>query len=244
MNDTKRHLSELIMKIQETEKQRYRLRLQVLRTQINPHFLVNTLNSIIWLAKLQGADNIQSLTSSLIDVLLPCMRNTSGVATIGDEIELLHDYGTIMEFQYMNQFQMDIDVEPEVKTYLAPVLFLQPLVENALIHGRDSNSLMLNITISGRIEGGEIHIVVKDDGKGIPPERLQEISERNGAGGEKVQTLTSIGVSNIRERMGLLYGDQPYSLTVTSEEHCGTKVEIRLPLIKGEERQNEKGITG
>lgn len=236
MNETKQLLSELITKIKVNEQQRYELQLQVLRTQINPHFLVNTLNSIIWLADLQGAENIRQLTTALIDVLVPCMRNTSGVAPIRGELALLRDYSTIMEFQYMNQFQLEFDVDEQTQEYLAPVLFLQPLVENALIHGRDLNSPMLHIRISGHIEDGRIHISVRDDGKGITPQRMKEIAERTGQK-KKVNTMTRIGVTNIRERMGLLYGEQAYSLTMTSEENHGTLVDIWLPRLTEEERK-------
>lgn len=242
MNETKQLLSELITKIKVNEQQRYELQLQVLRTQINPHFLVNTLNSIIWLANLQGAENIRSLTTALIDVLVPCMRNTSGVAPIRGELALLRDYCTIMEFQYMNQFQLEFDVEEAAQDYLAPVLFLQPLVENALIHGRDLNSPMLHIHIRGRVEEDRIHIQVRDDGKGITSQRMKEITERTGRK-KKVNTMTRIGVTNIRERMGLLYGDKGYSLTITSEENHGTLVDIRLPMLR-EEEHNEKNTPG
>lgn len=243
MNDTKRLLSDLIAKIRENEQQKYRLQLQVLRTQINPHFLVNTLNSIIWLADLQGAENIRALTSSLIEVLVPCMRNASGVATIRSELALLRDYGTIMDFQYMDQFQLEFDVEEQVQDYTAPVLFLQPLVENALIHGRDTNSPILHIRVWGRMEEGKIHICVSDDGKGMSPQRLKEITERS-ARKEKVQTLTRIGVTNIRERLGLLFGEENYRLTITSQENMGTTVDIWLPLTVQEEKENEKSASG
>lgn len=241
MNDTKLLLSDLIAKIRENEQQKYRLQLQVLRTQINPHFLVNTLNSIIWLADLQGAENIRALTSSLIDVLVPCMRNASGVATIRSELDLLRDYSTIMDFQYMDQFQLEFDVEEQVQDFLAPVLFLQPLVENALIHGRDTNSPILHIWIHGRLEQGRVHIWVRDDGKGIPAQRLKEITERS-TRKEKVQTLTRIGVTNIRERLGLFFGEENCSLTITSQENIGTTVDIWLPAQ--EEKDNEKSASG
>ena len=234
LNDTKVRLSDLITKIRENEQQKYRLQLQVLRTQINPHFLVNTLNSIIWLADLQGAENIRALTSSLIEVLVPCMRNASGVAPIRSELELLRDYSTIMDFQYLDQFRLEFDVQEEVQDYLAPVLFLQPLVENALIHGRQPNGPILNIRITGRMEEDRIHIQVQDDGKGISAQRLKEITERSSRK-EKSQTLTRIGVTNIRERMGLLYGDGNYSITIDSQENQGTTVDIRLPLRKAQE---------
>lgn len=228
MNDTKLLLSELITKIRENEQQKYRLQLQVLRTQINPHFLVNTLNSIIWLADLQGAENIRALTASLIEVLVPCMRNASGVATIRSELQLLRDYSTIMDFQYMDQFRLEFDVDEEIQDYLAPVLFLQPLVENALIHGRDTNSPVLNIRVRGRMEEGKIHIQVCDDGKGISAQRLEEISRRS-ARKEKVQTLTRIGVTNIRERLDLHFGEGNCSVSIASQENMGTTVDIRLP---------------
>lgn len=234
LNDTKVRLSDLITKIRENEEQKYRLQLQVLRTQINPHFLVNTLNSIIWLADLQGAENIRQLTSSLIEVLVPCMRNTSGVAPIRSELELLKDYSTIMDFQYLDQFRLEFEVQEQVQDYLAPVLFLQPLVENALIHGREPNGPILNIRITGQLEGDRIHIQVMDDGRGISAQRLKEITERTSRK-EKSQTLTRIGVSNIRERMGLLYGEGNYDLTIGSREHEGTTVDIWLPLRKAQE---------
>lgn len=233
MNETKQLLSELIAKIKDNEEQRYQLRLEVLRTQINPHFLVNTLNSIIWLAELQGAENIRRLTTALIDVLVPCMRNTSGVATVRAELALLRDYSTIMEFQYLNQFQLEFDVDEAVQDYLAPVLFLQPLVENALIHGRDLTSPVLHIRIFGRMENGQIHIRVSDDGKGISSQRLREIAERGTK--KKVNTMTRIGVANIRERMNLLYGEKTHSLTISSEEYHGTAVDIWLPPLREEQ---------
>ena len=234
LNDTKVRLSQLITKIRENEQQKYRLQLQVLRTQINPHFLVNTLNSIIWLADLQGAENIRALTGSLIEVLVPCMRNTSGVAPIRSELELLKDYSTIMDFQYLDQFRLEFDVQEQILDYLAPVLFLQPLVENALIHGREPNGPILNIRITGRMEEGKIHIQVMDDGRGISAQRLKEITERTSRK-EKSQSLTRIGVANIRERLGLLFGEGNYALTIGSREHEGTTVDLWLPLMKAQE---------
>ena len=229
MNDTKVLLSDLITKIRENEQQKYQLQLQALRTQINPHFLVNTLNSIIWLADLQGAENIRTLTSSLIDVLVPCMRNTSGVAAIRSELEILRDYSTIMDFQYMDQFQLEFDIEEQVQDHLAPVLFLQPLVENALIHGRDTNAPILHISVRGRLEKDKIHIWVCDDGKGMSPQRLKEITERTDRK-KTVQPMTRIGITNIRERLELYFGEDNCSLTITSEEHKGTTVDILIPV--------------
>ena len=229
MNDTKVLLSDLITKIRENEQQKYQLQLQALRTQINPHFLVNTLNSIIWLADLQGAENIRTLTSSLIDVLVPCMRNTSGVAAIRSELKILRDYSTIMDFQYMDQFQLEFDIEEQVQDHLAPVLFLQPLVENALIHGRDTNAPILHISVRGRLEKDKIHIWVCDDGKGMSPQRLKEITERTDRK-KTVQPMTRIGITNIRERLELYFGEDNCSLTITSEEHKGTTVDILIPV--------------
>lgn len=243
LNDTKLLLSELIEKIRETERQKYELRLEVLRTRINPHFLVNTLNSIIWLATLQDAHNIRELTTALSAMLVPCMRNTSGVAPIRSEIQLLHDYAAIMEFQYMDQFQILYDIDPAVEEYPAPVLFLQPLVENCLIHGRDMSTPMLTIRITARKREDHIHITVSDDGKGMSAERLRELSERESLKKGGINTFTSIGMSNIRERMKLLYGSRPCSLTVESIENSGTTVQIILPLITKEEA-HEADIAG
>ena len=141
-----------------------------------------------------------------------------------------------MDFQYLDQFRLEFQVEEQIQDYLAPVLFLQPLVENALIHGREPNGPILNICISGGLEEGRIHIQVRDDGRGISAQRLKEITERSSRK-EKSQTLTRIGVSNIRERMGLLYGEGNYSLTIDSREHEGTTVDIWLPLRKAQEEK-------
>lgn len=235
INDTKKLLYELIGQIRETERQKYELRLEVLRMRINPHFIVNTLNSIIWLASLQGADNIRQLTSALSAMLVPCMRNSSGVAPIQSEIQMLHNYSAIMEFQYMDQFEMIYDIDPEAEEYLAPVLFLQPLVENCLIHGRDLSTPMLTIRITVRKMTDLIRISVSDDGKGISPQRLQELNEREGQKKSPLSTFTSIGMSNIRERMRLLYGERPCSLIVESVENQGTTVKITLPLLTKED---------
>ena len=234
LNDTKALLAQLITRIRETEKQKYELSLQVLQAQINPHFLVNTLNSIIWLSSLQGADNIRRLTSSLSAIVIPCMRNQSGIAPIRDELALLRDYETIMDFQYMSQFRIRYDIDPAVEEYLAPVLFLQPLVENCIIHGRDSGMPMLTIDIRAKKEDEQIVLSISDDGKGITEEKIRQIDAQRTSNRKQVQTFTSIGISNIRERMRLLYGEGASSLVIRRKEEGGTEVSIRIPLLRKE----------
>jgi two-component system sensor histidine kinase YesM len=160
------------------------------------------------------------------------MRNTTGIATIGSEVRMLKEYARIMEFQYMNQFRLELRVDSRVEDYLAPVLFLQPLVENSLIHGRNATTTMLTICVSAHLVDDHVAISVEDNGEGMSTGRLREISMDRETNIGKMRTFTSIGIANIRERMALLYRNKPFSVDIASVKNQGTVVRMCLPLVK------------
>ncbi len=230
VGDTAVRIEQLLGAVKGSEQEKFELHFQALQAQINPHFLVNTLNSVVWLSKLQGADNIGDLTVSLIDVLVASMHNDGRTARLSAEIDLLKSYVNILQYRYINQFVMRMEISEEALSCYAPKFFLQPLLENCLIHGLDS-ARMLEITLSATIKSNTVVLRMADNGRGMPPERLAQIlAEEDEPEQSRPRKLTNIGIRNIRRRLDLLYGGRPYGLEAHSMLDAGTEIIITIPM--------------
>lgn len=206
--------------------------IKLLQSQINPHFLHNTLNSIKWMATMQGADGIREMVSSLGRLLRAVMGNVNEKITIGQELALLDDYIHIQKIRYRGKitFRQQIintDQLPAVEDCLIPKFTLQPLVENAVFHGIEPKEGSGNIVVSMERKNHCLEISVWDDGVGIDSKKLQSLlnpvsdEENNGIN-------AGIGLRNIQDRLQLIYGEE-YGLRIESVENSFTKVIITIP---------------
>lgn len=231
-------LNRLILQIKESEKEKFQLEFKALQAQINPHFIANTLNTISYYADLCQNRNIQEITAALSHILLVTMGKGRIIVTIAQEIKYVQDYLLIQSYRYVNGYDITYQIDEEIQDYLIPKFILQPIVENALIHGvaplRDRRG---EITLRGFLAGKDIHLQVNDNGTGMTPEKLKEIFQSNE---ESEDRVNHIGVANVSRRLRLMYGEE-YGVYAQSVPGVFTKFTIVLPAMKGGS-QDENGL--
>lgn len=230
-------IQQLLLQIQKEEAEKRNAEIAALQYQINPHFLYNTLNTIKFLASLQGSENIVMVAESLSSLMHISMRGRPFI-TIKEDIQFVQSYLTLQSYRETSVFQYQIDVEPELLDFVLPKLLIQPLVENALKHGLSQKAVNGIIQISYFREKETLHIRVEDNGIGISEERISEIFSRN-----QSANAGHIGIYNISERIKLYFGDN-YGIQADSQEGLYTRFEIRIPLLKESDvKSYEKNIT-
>ncbi|MBB6454601.1 two-component system sensor histidine kinase YesM [Salirhabdus euzebyi] len=228
-----RMLRQLKVSIQESYEKQVRMKdseLKALRAQINPHFLYNTLETVNWLARLKGVEDISKIVVSLSDIMKYSVRKGEDFVTIEQDVKQLQNYLTIQEYRYKDKFDVQVHVDEEIKDERIPALLLQPIVENAIVHGLENKMEKGNISISITEHEANIKVVVKDDGVGMNEETL-EIVNRKMEEGLAMEEL-GIGIENVRKRLFLSYGDN-YSWNLTSKVDEGTCIEIIIPYKEG-----------
>ncbi|TFE27165.1 sensor histidine kinase [Cohnella luojiensis] len=232
IDDMLKEIRSLIGTIYEDEQEKRQLEVLALQSQIKPHFMYNTLNSIKWMAKLQGASGIEEALTAFSSVIRFTAKTESDFVAISEEAAFIRDYTKILEFRYFNKFEVTFNIQPEVMEYRTLKFLLQPLIENAIFHGFDEIPYKGELKISIFEQSGRLIMVVADNGRGF---NLQERDKQQDKDGDQ---LNEIGVNNIRKRIELHFGEE-YGLWITSEVGRGTIAKIVVPVIrtinKGEE---------
>lgn len=218
----------------EDEKQKKDYEYKMLQSQINPHFLYNTLNSIKWMATIQNAPGIAEMTTSLSRLLKDISKGTKNLVSIGHELDLIRDYFTIQQYRYGGTITMDIQVDNDSLLDCEILKFtLQPLVENAIFHGIEPKGTAGKIAIHlYQTTPQSIQIDVSDDGIGIEPETLKNILNNDSA--TPSSFFKEIGISNVHKRLQYEFGEE-YGLSIDSIKGEFTTISILLPLRKSEE---------
>ena len=220
-----RQVHTMFEEVKETEKEKREMEMLALQAQINPHFLYNTLNSILWLSELQGADKVTQMLDSLIKVLQYTVDNTKEFVKVRDEVDFIHNYIRILNFRYFERFSFIFDIKEDTLEYEMPRFILQPLVENAVLHGFDNNDLNATVKLSIRLQDNELFLCVSDDGRGMSEEKIQEILHTDDSSGK---SLNKIGLHNVNQRICLTYGEE-YAVHIDSKVGCFTKVTVHIP---------------
>lgn len=231
INDLSENVYLLMNKRLEDEKQKKDLEYKMLQSQINPHFIYNTLNSIKWMATIQGADGISEMTTSLAKLLKSISKGTSLLVTVKEELSLLQDYFTIQSYRYGGTITMEILVEDEAIYDCRIIKFtLQPLVENAIFHGIEPKGAGHIVIQAVRENTGAdlpgIRIDVRDDGVGMTKEKAEQILSSNND--SSADFFREIGVSNVHKRLQYEFGSQ-YGITIDSVEGEYTVMSIHIP---------------
>ena len=197
-----------------------------LQAQINPHFLYNTMDMINWLA-LQGRNSeVSDAVQKLSRFYKLTLSRKKSVSTIGKEEEHVSIYVDLQNMRYHDSISFVSDIPDELTEYQIPKLTLQPVVENAVLHGiLEKSSKSGTIVLTGWMEDSDIVLLVSDDGVGISPDKLATIVSGEG---QSSSGGTNIAVYNTHRRLQILYGDQ-YGLHYSSVPGQGTEVEIRIP---------------
>lgn len=204
--------------------------LKVLQAQINPHFLYNTLDSIIWLAEVDKKEQVVQMVSSLSDFFRTTLSKGRDYITLQEEETHIRSYLRIQHFRYRDILEYDIQIPESLWQYQILKLTLQPLVENALYHGIKNKRGMGHIVVSGREDGDNLVFCVKDDGIGMTPERLDYV--RALIRGEETDEAnqSGFGLFNVNQRLQLNYG-LPYCLEIDSIYGHGSTATVVIPKI-------------
>lgn len=221
----------LIQRVNNEHTQKREAELNALQAQISPHFLYNTLNSIKSLARVQKADGIVDMTSSLIELLQLSISNKVLYISVGEEIEMVRKYVFLQNFRYGNKFKVVFECEEEVLKYRTLKMILQPLVENSIYHGIEYNNEQGIICIRAYKSDSGIHLEVEDNGVGMNDEMIARILNDDRKSNSR---FGGIGVRNINDRIKMHFGEN-YGLTYRSEPGKYTVASIFLPAVQADE---------
>ena len=232
ISDLFRSFRSMILKIRELidqntaeQREKRKSELNALQAQINPHFLYNTLDSIIWMAEGGNMKDVVLMTSSLAKLLRKSISNKNEMVTLEEEIEYTRSYLTIQKMRYVDKLEYEIDVEPAVMRMEIVKLIIQPLVENAIYHGIKYKEGKGLIRITGGFADDQVILKVSDNGVGMSEEELSHVFDERVTDTRK----NGVGVLNVHRRIRLYYGGE-YGLSFESKEGKGTCVSIHLPL--------------
>lgn len=231
-NHMLRQLNLSLQQVRDEQKAKRKAEIEALQANIKPHFLYNTLDTIHWMAKSYHAMDIIETVDALSTLFRIAL--SKGSETISVEQEILHvkSYLQIQKVRYEDMIQYDIHVTEECCAMKVQKLILQPLVENAIYHGIKESGLPGIIQIAVWRHGDSVVLMVADTGKGMSPQRLQEV--RDSLQNFRPRKTGAYGIVNVHQRIALSYGPE-YGITMESEAGIGTVAVIRHPILSEEE---------
>lgn len=228
VNSMTESLEELVTKIREDQQKMRRADLRLLQEQINPHFLYNTLDTIVWLIEGNDSDKAVSMVMSLSEFFRLVLSKGREYITIQEEELHIRSYLEIQQVRYRDILEYEIRIDPALYQYKILKLTLQPLVENSLYHGIKYKRAKGDIIVTGRLCGDEVHFTVEDNGVGMEEEELHKLQ------GEIMKpckdTEKGFGLANVNERIRMNFGTQ-YGMSIDSVKGKGTCVEIVIPAV-------------
>lgn len=219
---------------EEAQEKRHEAEMKALQSQINPHFLVNTLNSIRFMAQVSHYDGIRKMAESLISILACSFRQNTSLYSVKEELEVLESYIYLMKIRYSDGFDVDFDIDETCKELKIPRLILQPIVENSIVHGFSEMEDRGHIKISAYRKNNSLFLEIYDNGKGISEAKINTIFERVN---ENREDSYNIGIENVYNRLKLRFGEA-CDMTIDSKEKECTTTLIMLPAM--EETESEE----
>ncbi len=226
-----RQMQKLMEDMIREQKEKQKSELDALQSQINPHFLYNTLDSVVWMIECEKQKDAISMIKALASLFRISLSRGNNIITIRDEITHARNYLEIQKVRYKNRFSYEIDIDPEIEECVTIKLIIQPLIENAIYYGVEHMDGDGRIMIKGYEKNGDIYIDVSDNGMGIPQDTLQKLltdkTKTHGKG-------SGIGLWNVHQRISLYFKNN-YGLSIKSELDEGTVVTVHLPHITYEE---------
>ncbi|UOQ86940.1 cache domain-containing sensor histidine kinase [Gracilibacillus salinarum] len=224
-------INKLITEVYQSSIAEKNAKISALQSQINPHFLYNTLNVMKSSSRVKGVEEVAVLAESLADLFKYTAVGLNRKVMVAEEIEHIHNYMRIQQYRFVGRFDKEISVSEEAKHARIPKLLVQPIVENAVIHGLKHTKKNGIIRVRIDKEAEFLHIEVTDNGQGMDAETLTTLSER--IRNNKVDSdETSVGLINVAQRIRLLYGYR-YRLEMESEKDRGTRMVMKIPFEEG-----------
>ena len=235
LNEVAVHIDELITNVREESQLREKLYYESLMAQINPHFLYNSLNSIKWISTLNGNTLAAEMLGKLGSILHYSFDSSQYSISIGQEIAFLNDYVAMLRLRYGNSIEFTVDIDPSLYDTTIPRFCLQPLIENAYMHGLFARPEG-HIALTAAIQEDKLVLTVSDDGAGMDEQTaaqaLSGTSERRISG-------TGIGLPNVHNRIQLLYGPS-YGLRIISKPDEGCAIDVILPYREQQKKETDK----
>lgn len=226
------HINVLIEQLMQEQMLKKDAELEALQYQITPHFMYNTLNSIKYAALLKGDTEIGGLVEDFVELLQASINKKGTFVTVADELHFLENYTHLQEFRYEGRFTVEYVVAKDAESCFVPRLILQPLVENALLHGLDMKNNDSRIIIGAYVESEILYLSVADNGRGMTKEQIDKLLESKEE--KKTSGLSGIGIWNVKERLELYYGSRG-GLSYNSGPD-GTKACISIPASRDRDR--------
>jgi two-component system sensor histidine kinase YesM len=222
-----REMKNLMDDIVREQESKRKSELDALQSQINPHFLYNTLDAIVWMIENENYKDAETMVTSLARLFRISLSKGRNIVTVADELKHVQNYLTIEKMRFKNKFNFVIEADPETLTCSTIKLIVQPLVENSIHHGLESMDEDGEIRVKAYIRGRDLFIDVTDNGLGMPKEQADSLLKEgtvtvHGKG-------SGIGLKNVQERIQLYFGRE-YGLVILSEPDEGTTVRIHLPV--------------
>lgn len=214
-------------------------RLLALQSQINPHFLYNTLECINSAGAVCGSREVEEMTTALASIFRYAIKGDN-IVTLRDELESLQYYLTIQQIRFPHMYTVHYDIPAELYHLRMLKLLLQPVVENSISHGFRNCKPPCTIHVKAVLAGDKLLITIRDNGSGIPPQELEKLRESLE---QQAKQTSSIGLMNLQRRIRLYYGDA-YTLEVSSVQGRGTTVTLVLPMITGGESEEAPYVQG
>ena len=221
------YFNRLLRQVQQEQIQLRKTEFLVLQSQINPHFLYNTLDAITWLAESGEQETVVKMVGSLSEFFRTSLNHGKDIVTVAEDVHHIRSYLEIQSIRYQDILKYEINVPHEFDDILIPKLTLQPLVENALYHGIKNKRGGGRITVSAYEENDSLIISVKDNGVGMDEERLIQV--REGISEKAPEEKGIYGLYNVNERIRLHFGEA-YGVRIESVLGEGSTISIRLPL--------------
>lgn len=232
-----KNLNDVFLQLRREEEEKRRAQVRTLQYQINPHFLYNTLGSISMIASVHGDTDVSDMVATLSRLLRNAIRYADKLITVEKELDNLRDFLSLMQVRYQNRIEISFETDPAAMQCRMPGMLLQPLAENALLHGLseklNQNSGNAHLKISAAVKDETLLLGIHDNGCGMTQEQIREIfcGTDDGQG-------THIGIRNIHDRIVLYFGNG-YGLQLESETGKYTTVLMRLPVLLEEPEQRE-----
>ncbi|BBI31214.1 cache domain-containing sensor histidine kinase [Cohnella abietis] len=221
-------INELMVEVKETSEKRKEAEIRALESQINPHFLYNSLDSINWLAIEKDEHQISHMLKGLAQILRYSIKDSNKLVTVREELEWMDRYIFLQQYRFRSSFSSTVERDEEVMDYLVPKLILQPFIENAIIHGFSGFKMGGELRIEVKlIAAHSIEWTIRDNGAGMEAAKLAEVLS------ESPVHSQGIGVRNVMDRLRMYYGEQA-SCEIHSHIGEGTEVRITMPAMQRE----------
>lgn len=229
-NVMSRHLIDNTQRLIQRERELSDSNIKMMQAQLNPHFLYNTLDTMKWMAKENDMPELVSMSSNLAQIFRMSI-SAKPIIRLSQEISLVEAYTEIQKIRFADKFELIVDIPEELEECMLPKLTLQPIVENAIIHGLAECETGTVLVQATEVNGDTLQILVQDDGIGMTKEEVRRLNETGQTSEEKPSGHESIGYNNVDAIIRLHYGE-PYGLHVESEKGVGTKVYLTIPLSR------------